>query len=146
MAGAFYEKVYDWWHDGTKNPSLTSTPAWEAAQKYACYAAYYGYDVACPLPETDLFYSHKFDRTIKQKALFRGAYVLPDRQVVRHGRHALVRVRPQPGRNLQRPIGPSRLREQRDTGRVESQGKSSDTVFKFATEYKFDADRMVYLL
>ena len=31
-------------------------------------------------------------------------------------------------------------------GRIESSGTDSDTVFKFATQYKFDDDRMVYLL
>jgi len=31
-------------------------------------------------------------------------------------------------------------------GRIESSGTDSDTVFKFATQYKIDDDRMVYLL
>jgi outer membrane receptor protein involved in Fe transport len=146
MAGAFYEKVYDWWHDGTKNPSLTSTPAWEAAQKYACYAAYYGYDVACPLPETDLFYSHKFDRTIKQKALFGElTYSLTDKWSVTGGMRWFEYDRNQV-EIYNAPLGLPAFESNATLGRVESQGKSSDTVFKFATEYKFDADRMVYLL
>ena len=146
MAGAFYEKVYDWWHDGTKNPSLTSTPAWEAAQKYACYAAYYGYDVACPLPETDLFYSHKFDRTIKQKALFGElTYSLTDKWSVTGGMRWFEYDRNQV-EIYNAPLGLPAFESNPTLGRVESPGKSSDTVFKFATEYKFDADRMVYLL
>jgi outer membrane receptor protein involved in Fe transport len=44
------------------------------------------------------------------------------------------------------PLGLPAFESNATLGRVESQGKSSDTVFKFATEYKFDADRMVYLL
>ena len=31
-------------------------------------------------------------------------------------------------------------------GRIESSGTDSDTVFKFATQYKFDDDRMVYFI
>jgi outer membrane receptor protein involved in Fe transport len=146
MAGAFYEKVYDWWDTGTKNPSLTSTPAWEAAQYYACAAAYYGYDVACPLPDTDVFYSNKYDKTIKQKALFGElTYSLTDKWSVTGGMRWFEYDRKQFD-IYNAPLGLPAFESNPTLGRVESQGKSSDTVLKFATEYKFDADRMVYLL
>ncbi len=70
MAGAFYEDVYDWWNYGKNIPGLTTTDAWAAAQDYACAAYDAGYDVACPLPDSDLYYQNIFDKTIKQKALF----------------------------------------------------------------------------
>jgi hypothetical protein len=66
MAGAFYEDVYDWWHYGSRLPNYMSTPSWEQAQYLACYANSLGYDVQCPLPDTQMYYSDYFDRTIKQ--------------------------------------------------------------------------------
>ena len=71
MAGAFYEDVYDWWHYGATTPELTVDGGLGSRRStYACYANSLGYDVQCPLPDTKIYYSDYFDRTIKQTAVF----------------------------------------------------------------------------
>jgi outer membrane receptor protein involved in Fe transport len=149
MAGAFYEDVYDWWHYGSRIPNLTSTPSWEQAQYVACYGASLGYDVQCPLPETQMFYSDYFDRTIKQTALFgEMTFDLTDRWSVTGGarwfeydRDGFDVYSTPEGLPLWNSGG-ARFAE----SRLESKGTDSDTVFKFATQYKFTPEIMAYAL
>ncbi len=88
MAGAFYEDVYDRWFYGVQNPSLVDTTAFYAAQYYAYWAAYYGYDVQYPVPDTNIFYQNTFRKTVKQTA--GRVDIQPDRPVVGHRRRPLV--------------------------------------------------------
>ena len=144
MAGAFYEDVYDWWNYGKDLPGLTTTDAWAAAQDYACAAYDAGYDVACPLPDSDLYYENIFDKTIKQKALFgEVSYDLTERWSVTGGARWFEYDRREVDISMV-PQGLPAAGGNADGGRFESTGSESDTVFKFATQYKFDDDRMVY--
>ncbi|MBP9129217.1 MAG: TonB-dependent receptor [Steroidobacteraceae bacterium] len=146
MAGAFYEDVEDSWHYGAKLPGLTGTTAWEAANYYACYANELGYDVACPLAPTDIYYSDKYRKTIKQTALFgEVTYSLTDRWSITGGARWFEYDRDQKDvYNI--PLGLPINNDFEGGGINASQGKESDTVFKLATEYHIDDDRMVYLL
>jgi iron complex outermembrane recepter protein len=158
MVGAFYEDVNDWWDYGKQLPGLMTTPAWTAANYYAYVARYYfGLDVQYPVAPTDLYYQNIFDKTIKQKAVFgEVTYDLTEKWSVTGGmrwfeydRHEVeesfvpqgvpawdprAAIDPDTGEFIGAPVG----------GRIESSGSESDTVFKFATQYKFDEDRMVY--
>ena len=151
MVGAFYEDVWDWWHYGAVVPGLTNTLAWEAAQYYACYVGpAQGYDAACPVPDTDLYYSQVFERTVKQTAIFGElTFDLTDKWSVTGGARWFEYDREEfQSYNIPQGLpaltddGPDFVgnSEQRKTG------KDSDTVFKFSTEYRFDEDRMIYAL
>jgi outer membrane receptor protein involved in Fe transport len=146
MAGAFYEDVWDWWEYDAINPGLTQTKAWEAAQYYACYGASLGYDIQCPLPDTDIYYQDVYDKTIKQTAVFGEAtFDLTDKWSVTGGARWFEYDRDV----VESYSVPKGLPVQHDFaggGVNASKGKESDTVFKFGTEYRFDDDRMVYLL
>jgi outer membrane receptor protein involved in Fe transport len=146
MAGAFFEDVEDAWHSGAKLPGLLGTVAWEYAQYYACYANEQGFDVACPLPQTDIYYSHKYKKNIKQTALFgEVTYNLTDRWSVTGGARWFEYDRNQ--RDIyNQPLGLPIYKDFEGGGRNESQGKESDTVFKVATQFHIDDDRMLYLL
>ena len=146
LAGAFYEDVYDWWDYGADNPSLTSTTAWGAAQYYACAAAYAGYNVACPLPDTTLYYQNIYDKTIKQKAIFGElTYSLTDRWSITGGARWFEYDRREfdiygvPKGLPPYPIDST-------LGRLERAGISSDHVIKLGTEFHIDDDRMLYFL
>jgi iron complex outermembrane recepter protein len=160
MVGAFYEDVNDWWDYGKDIPGLMTTTAWQHANYYAYYAQNYVSNVQYPLAPTDLYYQNIFDKTIKQKAVFgEVTYDLTEKWSVTGGmrwfeydRHE-VEVSEVP-RGL--PIFDPTFGEiNPDTGepfggfvggRIESSGTDNDTVFKFATQYRFDDDRMVYFL
>jgi iron complex outermembrane receptor protein len=146
MAGAFYEDVWDWWEYDAIIPGLTQTLAWEAAQYYACYGAGLGYDVQCPLPDTDVYYQDIYDKTIKQTAVFGEAtFNLTDQWSVTGGARWFEYDRDV----VETYYVPKGLPVQHDFaggGVNASKGKESDTVFKLGTEYRFDQDRMVYLL
>jgi outer membrane receptor protein involved in Fe transport len=146
MAGAFYEDIYDWWHYGAEVQDLTSTPAWPAAQYYAYWANYYGYDVQYPLPDTDIYYSNIFEKSIQQKAVFGEAtFGLTDKWSVTGGMRWFEYDRRE-FESFQVPVGLPVF----DGGVVaeptNSSGKDDDVVYKFGTEYHFDDDRMAYFL
>ncbi len=146
MAGAFYEDVYDWWDYGTKNTSLTSTTAWGWAQFYAYVAQYQGYDVAYPLPATDIYYQNIYDKTIKQKALFgEMTYALTDRWSITAGARWFEYDRREFDiYSIPQGLPPYPI--DATLGRLEREGVSDDSVLKFGTEFHFDDDRMMYLL
>ena len=99
-----------------------------------------GYHVAVPAARHRQFYLLRTTTTgpsSRPRCSARSTYALTDK-LVRHGRRALVRIRPRPAststapRSVCRPgtvPATPRLAERR----VESTGKSADTVFKFAT-------------
>jgi outer membrane receptor protein involved in Fe transport len=146
MAGAFYEDVYDWWNYGKDLPGLTTSTAWGAAQEYACAAYDAGYDVACPLPDTDIYYENIFDKEIKQTAVFgEVSYELTDQWAVTGGARWFEYDRREFDISHV-PQGLPGFGGNAAGGRIDSAGKESDTVFKFSTQYKFDDDRMLYFL
>ncbi len=146
MVGAFYEDVYDWWHYGAKLPGLMNTATWEYAQYYACVANDLGYDIACPLPDTDIYYSNVYDKTIKQTAVFgEMTYDLTDRWSVTGGARWFEYDRVEYD-IYNTPFGYPISDDWEGGGRHDREGKDSDTVYKSATEFRFDDDRMVYLL
>ncbi len=147
MAGAFYEDVYDWWNYDTLIPGLTSTTAWAAAQYYACYyAPAVAYGVACPLPDTEVFYPNIYSKKIKQKALFgEMSYALTDRWSATVGARWFEYDRHEVD-SYEFPKGLPPFPIDATLGRLESSGVSDDYVLKFGTEFHFDDDRMLYFL
>ncbi len=146
MAGAFFEDVTDEWDNPSRLPGLTNTTAWDVANYYACIAQGLGYDIACPLPPTDIYYSNKYRKNIKQTALFgEVTYDLTDRWSITGGARWFEYDRDQRevyNQPLGLPIG-----SDFEGGAVNaSEGKESDTVFKFATQFEIDDDRMIYFL
>jgi outer membrane receptor protein involved in Fe transport len=146
MAGAFFEDVTDAWTLDARVPGLTGTPAWDVANDYACYGFELGYDVACPLAPTDVYYRRVFDRNIKQTALFgEVTYDLTDRWSITGGARWFEYDREQ-SETYSQPVGLPVLSDFEGGGVNASQGKESDTVFKFATQYQIDDARMIYFL
>ncbi len=146
MAGAFHEKVDDWWDTGSKNPGLTQSPAWQVAQDYACYAAYNGYDVTCPLAPTDKFYSNIFDKSVRQDAIFGElTYKLTDRWSVTGGLRWFEYKRRELDTYMV-PLGLPASGSADTGGSTLTSGKSSDVVRKLGTEFHIDDKRMVYAL
>jgi iron complex outermembrane receptor protein len=146
MAGAFYEDVYDWWDYGAKLPNLMNTTAWDVANYYACYDAGLGYDIACPLAPTDIYYKNIYDKTIKQTAVFgEMTYELTDRWSVTGGARWFEYDREEFD-IYEVPAGLPVWNDVAGGGRHDRSGKESDTVFKAGTEFHIDDDRMLYLL
>lgn len=146
MTGAFFERVYDWWHYGDREAGLMNTPAWTAAQYYCTYYASLGYNVTCPVPATDIYYSNIYDKVVKQKAVFGElTYSLTDRWSITGGARWFEYNRRE-FEIYQVPKGLPVTGGYDTGGRNASSGKSSDMVYKFGTEFHFDADRMAYFL
>jgi outer membrane receptor protein involved in Fe transport len=146
MTGAFFERVYDWWHYGDREAGLMNTPAWTAAQSYCTYYAAQGYNVTCPVADTDIYYSNIYDKVVKQKAIFGElTYSLTDRWSITGGARWFEYNRREFEIN-QVPKGLPVTGGYDTGGRNASSGKSSDTVFKVGTEFHFDQDRMAYFL
>jgi outer membrane receptor protein involved in Fe transport len=165
MVGAFYDEVKDQWNYGAKIDALTQTTAWDAINngwdvEYtyngytytyhyngACDYAAQGYDVACPLPATNITYVNDYDRKIKQLAFFGElTYNLTDQWTVTGGmrwfqfdRKDLQIYQVPQG---QPPLGSFGYGE----GIYASEGKDSDVVWKFSTQYNFTDETMVYFL
>jgi len=146
MAGAFYEDVKDSWNYGDRMPNLMQTTAWDVANYYACYANGQGYDIACPLAPTDIYYSDKYRKTIKQTAVFgEVTYALTDKWSITGGARWFEYDRNQT-ETYNIPLGLPVSNDFEGGGVNASKGKESDTVFKFGTEYHIDDNRMVYFL
>ena len=147
MAGAFYEDVEDGWHYGDTMPNLMQTTAWDVANYYACYGNQQGYDIACPLAPTDIYYSDKYRKTIKQTAVFgEVTYDLTDKWSITGGARWFEYDRNQI-ETYNVPLGlPVHDIDFEGGGVNASEGKESDTVFKFGTEFHLDDNRMIYFL
>jgi len=145
MVGAFYEDVRDAWEYGAWIPTLTQTAAWDAAVAYACYYAYLGYDVACPLPDTIKTYVNNYDKTIKQTAVFGElTYHLTDSWTVTGGVRWFEFDREDEQLYQAPQYMPPPGSYGAGMGFFTSSGKSSDTVFKFSTQYNVGEDRTLY--
>ncbi|MDH4049510.1 MAG: TonB-dependent receptor [Gammaproteobacteria bacterium] len=163
MVGAFYDEVYDAWDYGAQIATLTQTNAWDAVNNGwdvdylyngyiytyhyngACDYAAQGYDVACPLAATNRTYVNDYSKTIKQTAVFGElTYHLTDDWSVTGGIRWFefdrddYQVYQAPGGFP--PYGSYGVGE----GIFASQGKNSDTVLKFSTQYNVGDDQMVY--
>ena len=146
MAGAFFEDVTDAWDNPARLPGLTGATAWQVANYYACSTAGQASGIACPLAPTDLYYSDRYRKNIKQTALFgEVTYDLTDRWSVTGGGRWFQYDRNQ-REVYNQPLGLPITNDFEGGGVNASQGKESNKVFKAATQFQFDEDRMVYLL
>jgi len=145
MAGAFFEDVYDWWQYGALTPGLENTVAWEEANRQACDVINDPALAACPLAPTDWYYFNKYHNDVQQLAFFgEMTYNLTDNWSVTGGARWF-----QYDRNsfdqYQVPRGLPVSSDPEANGLI-TKSTDSDTTFKFATEYHFNPDVMVYAL
>ena len=146
MVGAFYEDVDDEWFFGAQNPSLTDTLAWAAANSYA-YSYYSTYDhVEYPLMPSDIGFSNRFERAVKQKAAFgEMVYDLSERLTATVGGRWFEYDRSEFDR-YQFPQGLPPLSGLASGGAYGSSGVEQDTALKLSAQYAIDNDRMAYVL
>jgi len=145
MAGAFYEDVYDWWRYGALTPGLQSTVSWEEANRRACEDIADPNVAACPLAPTNYFYLNKYHNEVKQLAFFgEMTYDLTDKWSVTGGARWFKYDRDMFDL-YQTPLGLPAESDPEANG-LTSKSSDSDTTFKFATNYHFNPDVMVYAL
>jgi outer membrane receptor protein involved in Fe transport len=148
MTGLFYEDVYDYWDYGTRVDDLPDTTAWYYAQSYA-YT--YAYNTLYPLTETDDWYADVFDKRVRQKAVFGElTYALTDRWSVTGGARWFEYDR-QEVESEQIPRGLPLFDFDEDGNfflaePVINEGKDDDVIYKLATQFQIDDDRMIYAL
>ncbi|MFV1998713.1 MAG: TonB-dependent receptor, partial [Acidiferrobacterales bacterium] len=146
MIGAYYEDLQDDWYYGADNPQLMETIGWEYAQYLAYYYNYNGYDVAYPLPATTVGYSNTLDRQVKQTSIFGEiSFDLTDKWTVTGGARWFKYDRYDLKQN-QFPEGLAPIGSLDTNGIYISEGKPSDTLLKFSTQYQIDDTKMVYFL
>src|SRR5262249_1787817 len=147
MAGAFYEDVYDWWQYGAIQPEvpLTRTVAWQTAQDDClAYQADHPEQV-CPIAPTPYYYFNKYHNEVKQTAIFGEiTYALTDKWSVTGGARWFEFDRDMFDL-YQIPLGLP-AQSDPDANGLASKATDSDTSFKFATDYHFNPDVMVYAL
>jgi len=144
LGGLFYERVHDNWWYGTQNLQFTNTYAWPASEDLACSYQSQGYNVQCPLPATNIIYGDRFDRVVKQFAVFgEASYKLTDKWTAIVGGRWFEYDR-DVSQSYEVPLGiPVGLGV---PGTGESSGSESATLGKFSLQYKFRPDVMGYLL
>jgi len=146
MAGAFYEDVYDWWDYGSIIPGYMNTTSWEYAQYLAYYYNALGYDIQYPLDPTEVYYTSILDRTVKQTAVFGElSFDLTDKWTITGGARWFEYER-ETSELRETPKGYPVSSDFEGGGLVESEGKDSDTVLKFSTQYRFSDTKMIYAL
>lgn len=147
MIGGYYEDMKDDWFFGARNPDLMDTIGWEAAQYYAYWANYYGYDVQYPLPATDWVYTDVLDRSVTQKAVFGEiSYELTDKWSALVGARWFEYERNEIN-TFNFPLGlPPGSGYAEDGGAVFQDIKDTDILYKFSTQYQFSDDNMAYFL
>lgn len=157
MVGAFYDNTYDEWDYGFQLPDgvFAQTDAWYASNyNYyygACVYAANGFDVACPLPETNWTYYNNMQRTIKQTAVFGElSYDLTDKLTATVGYRWFQNDREDYNLNTQ-PFGKAPPGAYYGTigtdllpGLEEYSGTTSDSIGKISLKYAIDDYRMVY--
>lgn len=145
MAGAFYEDVYDWWEYGALTPGLTGTAAWVEANRISCEDIADPNIAACPLAPTDWYYFNKYHNEVKQLAFFGElTYNLTDKWSVTGGARWFQYDRDSFDQ-YQVPRGLPASSDPEANG-LTTKSTDSDNTFKFATEYHFNPDVMVYAL
>ena len=146
MVGAFYENVDDAWLYGAQNPSLTDTLAWEAANNYAYYYSTAHDGIDYPLAPSDVGFSNRFVRSVKQKAVFGElVYDLSDRLTATVGARWFEYDRNEFDQ-YQFPQGLPPLSGLDSNGAYGSSGAEQDTALKLSAQYTVDDDRMIYFL
>ncbi len=147
MAGAFYEDVYDWWQYGAQQNQnrLAETVAWETAQADCLALQATLPSQVCPLAPTPYYYYNKYHNEVKQLAFFgEMTYDLTDKWSVTGGARWF-----EYDRNVfdlyQVPYGLPAQNDP-DANGLTSKSTDSDTTLKFATNYHFNPDVMVYAL
>ena len=146
MVGAFYENVDDAWLYGAQNPSLTDTLAWEAANNYAYYYSTAHDGIDYPLAPSDVGFSNRFVRSVKQKAVFGElVYDLSDRLTATVGGRWFEYDRNEFDQ-YQFPQGLPPLSGLDSNGAYGSSGVEQDAALKLSAQYTVDDDRMIYLL
>lgn len=145
MIGGYYEDMNDNWFYGARNPDLMDTVAWEAANYYAYWANYYGYDVQYPLVATEFDYTDVLDRSVKQTAVFGEiSYDITEKWSVTGGARWFEYKRTE-ANTFNFPEGlPPGSGYAPDGGALYSDTKDNDTVFKFSTQYQISDDKMIY--
>ena len=149
MAGAYWEDVWDYWYYGNKVDNYVDTNSFYYAAYWACWYNYYGYtNVACPLPETDVYYSETLDRSVEQIAVFGEiSYDLTDDLTVIAGARWSEFERDTWIKNMwPEGLPPWEGGDMAADGVHESIGKQDDVLYKFSVNYAIDDDRMVYAL
>ncbi len=146
MLGAFYEDVNDQWAVSSVIPGYQTSTSWAYAQYLAYYYNALGYDIQYPLDPTEIYYIGAYDNTVKQTAVFGElSFDLTENWTVTGGarwfeyERDTTEIRATP---FGFPIG----KDFEGGGVVASQGKDSDTVFKFSTQYRFSDTKMIYAL
>ncbi|MCJ7556111.1 MAG: TonB-dependent receptor [Gammaproteobacteria bacterium] len=147
MAGAFYEDVYDEWEYGAKIPSLIDTTAWGFMNDYACYYNANGYDVPCPVPDTDITYWNNYKRTLKQTAVFGElSYDITDKLTATVGARWFKYDRTEHQQYYAPYLVPPPGSYGFGEGLTDASGTESDVVKKVSVQYEIDDARMVYAL
>jgi len=146
MAGLFYEDIHDDWLYGSPNSQLMDTTAWYAAQAYAYFYSYYYDAVDYPLDPTTFAYTNRLDRDIEQISIFGEISLdIGDRWRVVGGARWFEYDRYHFTQN-QLPEGLAPPGAHAFDGIYISDSKTSDTLWKFSTQYQIDEEKMVYFL
>ncbi|MBM4220205.1 MAG: TonB-dependent receptor [Gammaproteobacteria bacterium] len=146
MLGAFYEDVHDRWTVTSVIPGYQTTTSWAYAQYLAYYYNAQGYDIQYPLDPTEIYYIGTYDNKVKQTAVFGElSFDLTDNWTVTGGARWFEYER-DVSETRASPFGFPIGRDFEGGGVVESQGKDSDTVLKFSTQYRFSDTKMIYAL
>jgi iron complex outermembrane recepter protein len=144
MIGGYYEQLDIGWFYGAKNPDYVGTTSWYAAQAYAYYYNYLGYDVQYPLPETDIGYSQLYKNSVDQKAVFgEMSFDLTDRLTATLGARRFEFDR-FTSDTTQFPQGLPPAGAYDTGGNYSSSGNDSSTVYKVGLTYDITDDIMVY--
>jgi len=156
MIGGFYEDIWDEWYFGASNPDFSDTTSWYYSNNlryyYNYYDYYFGFGVEYPLPQTNVGYSDTLERGNTQIAFFgEVSYELTDKWSVTGGARWFEFERDE-FHKVQFPEGIPPWNPELGMfdwvldGVQRSEAKSSDTVYKFSTQYNIRDDKMVYFL
>jgi len=122
------------------------TIAWPTAQAYAYYYNYYGYPVDYPLEPTTFAYTNRLDRDVEQISVFGEISLdISDKWRVVGGARWFEYDRYHFTQN-QLPEGLPPPGSAAFDGIYIAEGKTSDTLWKFSTQYQIDDNKMVYFL
>ncbi|MEM1411160.1 MAG: TonB-dependent receptor [Pseudomonadota bacterium] len=146
MVGGFYEKIDDNWAYGATHPDLLNTSAWYYANYYNVYGKVAYYDIALPLPPSNIGYGQLLDRTDEQLAFFgEVTFEITDKWWVTGGMR-WFNFKQEFFEQNQFPQGLAPAFSRDTNGVVTADTDTDDTVYKFSTQYFFNDDIMAYFL
>jgi outer membrane receptor protein involved in Fe transport len=148
MIGAFYENNQDGWVDSGEIPDLVNTTHWDYTLFRSCDLAGQGFEVQCPLPETNnIWYIDNYDREITQIAAFgEASYNFTEKLQGTFGARWFEYDRLTINDQQWPPGFPVEgILLDGETAFIE-EGTESDTIFKLGLSYTMDDDRMFYAL